>query len=106
MTVTIRSYRDWQRAGNFDEDTCTYTFHLEEGVKWHDGEDFTAEDVKFTIEAIMDPENGSENAPNYEDVQSIDVIDDHTIAFHLDAPNVAFLDYMTMAVLPEHLPGR
>ena len=51
----------------------------------------------------MDPENGSENAPNYEDVQSIDVIDDHTIAFHLDAPNVAFLDYMTMAVLPEHL---
>lgn len=91
------------KSWDFDEDTCTYTFHLEEGVKWHDGEDFTAEDVKFTIEAIMDPENGSENAPNYEDVQSIDVIDDHTIAFHLDAPNVAFLDYMTMAVLPEHL---
>lgn len=91
------------KSWEFDEDTCTYTFHLEEGVKWHDGEDFTAEDVKFTIEAIMDPENGSENAPNYEDVQSIDVIDDHTIAFHLDAPNVAFLDYMTMAVLPEHL---
>ena len=91
------------KSWEFDEDTCTYTFHLEEGVKWHDGEDFTAEDVKFTIEAIMDPENGSENAPNYEDVQSIDVIDDHTIAFQLDAPNVAFLDYMTMAVLPEHL---
>ena len=91
------------KSWDFDEDTCTYTFHLEEGVKWHDGEDFTAEDVKFTIEAIMDPENGSENAPNYEDVQSIDVIDDHTIAFQLDAPNVAFLDSMTMAVLPEHL---
>ena len=57
----------------------------------------TAEDVKFTIEAIMDPENGSENAPNYEDIQEIKVIDDHTIAFKLDAPNVAFLDYMTMA---------
>ncbi|MEZ3486349.1 MAG: ABC transporter substrate-binding protein [Lachnospiraceae bacterium] len=87
----------------FDEETCTYTFHLEEGVKWHDGEAFTADDVKFTIEAIMDPENGSENAPNYEDVEEITVTDDHTIAFRLAAPNVAFLDYMTMAVLPEHL---
>lgn len=91
------------KSWEFDEDTCTYTFHLEENVLWHDGEPFTANDVKFTIEAIMDPENGSENAPNYEDVEEITVIDDHTIAFRLSAPNVAFLDYMTMAVLPEHL---
>ena len=88
---------------DFDEETCTYTFHLAENVKWHDGEPFTAEDVKFTIEAIMDPENGSENAPNYEDVQEITVVDDHTVSFKLDAPNAAFLDYMTMAVLPKHL---
>lgn len=66
---------------DFDEETCTYTFHLAENVKWHDGEPFTAEDVKFTIEAIMDPENGSENAPNYEDVQEITVVDDHTVSF-------------------------
>ncbi len=87
----------------FDQDTCTYTFHMREGVTWHDGEPVTAEDVKFTIEAIMDPENGSENAPNYEDVEEINVLDDTTISFKLDAPNVAFLDYMTMAVLPKHL---
>lgn len=91
------------KSWEFDEKTCTYTFHLEEGVKWHDGADFTADDVKFTVEAIMDPENGSENAPNYEDVEEITVADDHTIAFRLAAPNVAFLDYMTMAVLPKHL---
>ncbi|MDE6881630.1 MAG: ABC transporter substrate-binding protein [Lachnospiraceae bacterium] len=91
------------KSWEFEEASCTYTFYLEENVKWHDGEDFTADDVKFTIEAIMDPENGSENAPNYEDVREIRVIDDHTVAFCLDAPNVAFLDYMTMAVLPEHL---
>ena len=52
------------KSWDYEAATCTYTFHLEEGVKWHDGENFTAEDVKFTIEAIMDPENGSENAPN------------------------------------------
>ena len=91
--------KDW----TFDEDTCTYTFHLEENVKWHDGEPFTAEDVKFTIEAIMDPENGSENAPNYEDVEEISILDEHTISFRLAAPNAAFLDYMTMAILPKHL---
>ncbi len=97
--VIPRLAKSWE----YDEAACTYTFHLEEGVKWHDGEEFTAEDVKFTIEAIMDPENESENAPNYEDVKNINVIDDYTIAFELDAPNVAFLDYMTMAILPKHL---
>lgn len=91
------------KSWEFDEDACTYTFHLEEGVKWHDGEPFTAKDVKFTVEAIMDPENGSENSPDYEDVEEINVVDDYTISFHLAAPNAAFLDYMTMAVLPEHL---
>ena len=91
------------KSWEFDEQACTYTFYLEENVKWHDGEEFTADDVKFTIEAIMDPENGSENAPNYEDVEEITVIDDYTVSFNLSAPNVAFLDYMTMAVLPEHL---
>lgn len=91
------------KSWEFDEDTCTYTFHLEENVRWHDGEPFTADDVKFTIEAIMDPENGSENAPNYEDVEEITALDPYTIAFKLSAPNVAFLDYMTIAVLPKHL---
>ena len=91
------------KSWDYDEETYTYTFHLEENVKWHDGEPFTAEDVKFTIEAIMDPENESENAPDYEDVEEITVIDDYTIAFRLKAPNVAFLDYMTMPILPKHL---
>ncbi len=87
----------------YDEGTYTYTFRLRPDVRWHDGEPFTAEDVKFTIEAIMDPENGAENAPNYEDVEEITVIDGRTVSFRLSAPNVAFLEYMTMAILPRHL---
>ncbi len=87
----------------YDEDSCTYTFYLEEGVQWHDGQPFTASDVKFTIEAVMDPDNGSENAPNYEDVEEITVVDEYTVLFKLAAPNVAFLDYMALAVLPQHL---
>ena len=86
----------------FEEETNTYTFYLEEHVKWHDGEEFTARDVKFTVEAVMDPANGSENAPNYEDIVQIRVIDDYTVAFQLKAYHAAFLDYMTLPVLPEH----
>lgn len=88
---------------DYDETTYTYTFHIRDGIHWHDGEPFTAKDVQFTIEAIMDPDNGSENAPNYEDVEEITVVDDQTISFRLAEPNVAFLEYMTMAVLPSHL---
>ena len=40
----------------FDDATNTYTFHMAEDAKWQDGEPVTADDVKFTIEAIMDPE--------------------------------------------------
>ncbi len=97
--IIPRLAKSWE----YDEETYTYTFYLEEDVKWHDGEEFTAKDVKFTIEAIMDEANESENAPNFEDVKNINIIDDHTIAFELEAPNVAFLEYMTMAILPEHL---
>ena len=91
------------KSWSFDREGCTYTFFLEEGVTWHDGQPFTADDVKFTIEAIMDPGNASENAPNFEDVLEISAADDHTVSFRLSAPNAAFLDYMTMPILPRHL---
>lgn len=87
----------------YDSDTLTYIFHLAQGVLWHDGQPFTAEDVKFTFEAIIDEDNGSENAPNYEDVTAITVVDDHTVTFTLSAVNTAFLEYMTMPILPRHL---
>ena len=48
----------------YDEDDMTYTFYLRQDVTWHDGEKFTAEDVKFTLEAIKDPKNQSEIASN------------------------------------------
>ena len=87
---------------SYDAETLTYTFRLRENVRWHDGERFTAEDVKFTIEAIMDPANGSENYPNYAEVSEIRILSDTEVAFVLSEPNFAFLDYMTMSILPEH----
>lgn len=87
----------------YEEETMTYTFRLRKNVKWHDGEDFTAEDVRFTIDAIRNPDNGSENYPNYEEISQIKILSDYEIAFVLSEPNYAFLDYMTMSILPQHL---
>ena len=61
---------DWDAADN------TYTFHIRDGITWQDGEKFTANDVKFTLEAIMNPDNASEIASNYEDITKIEVPDD------------------------------
>ncbi|HBF4439544.1 TPA: ABC transporter substrate-binding protein [Clostridioides difficile] len=95
--------KDWK----FDEATNTYTFNLRDDVKWHDGEKFTANDIKFTIETIMNPDNASEIASNYEDITKIDVVNDNTIKITLKAPNTAMLDYLTVGILPKHaLEGK
>ena len=87
----------------YDEDSYTYTFHLRKDVKWHDGEPFTANDVVFTLTEILDAENQSEIASNYEDIISMVALDDYTFILGLKAPNVAMLDYLTVGILPRHL---
>ncbi len=87
----------------FDEKTNTYTFKLRKDVTWHDGEKFTANDVKFTLETIKDPRNMSEIASNYEDITNIEVVSDSEIKITLSSPNIAMLDYLTIGVIPEHV---
>ena len=87
----------------FDEESNTYHFTLREGLTFHDGKPLTAEDVKFTIEAIKDPDNASENASNFEDVSEVKVIDETHVDITLTAPNEAMPDYLSIGVLPKHL---
>lgn len=87
----------------YDKATNTYTFTLRNDAKWHDGKPFTADDVKFTLETIMNPDNGSEIASNYEDITNIEVVDTTTVKISLKAQNVAMLDYLTIGMLPKHI---
>ena len=76
------------------EDQKTWTFHLREGVTFHDGSPFTAEDVKVTIERVMDKATASTARVNFEIVDSIEIIDDLTIRFHLSQAYAGFAEIM------------
>jgi peptide/nickel transport system substrate-binding protein len=73
----------------------TYVFRLRKGVKFHNGREMTAEDVRYSIDRIRDPKNGSPVRDTYADVERIDVVDRHTIRLTLGRPNAALLSGIT-----------
>lgn len=79
------------------------TFFVRPGVKWHDGAPLTAEDVKFTFEALVDPKNASPRSSSYDPIKSVEVVDTLTARItykRLYAP--AIIDW-AMELLPKHL---
>lgn len=83
MSLAPRLARGWETS----DDGMQLTFYLEEGVLFHHGREFTAEDVKYTFEWVVDENNVSLNRPLYTDIESVEVVDDYTVVFHLKAPN-------------------
>ena len=86
------------------DDALTVTLHLREGVLWHDGEPFTSEDVKFTIELANAADSASYIGAKFNGVESIETPDDLTVVLNLAAPNAPLFDAFTFLVMvPEHL---
>ncbi len=92
------------------EDGTVYTFHLREGVTWHDGTPFTADDVVFTYSQIItNPEARAGDAANFtftidgEQRQvTFEALDSHTVVFTLPGPSAAFLLQQRFPILPKH----
>jgi peptide/nickel transport system substrate-binding protein len=82
----------------------TYTFQLRPGVKWHDGQPFTARDVKFTFDQILDLSSGSRLRSDFAGIASVEVVDSLTVRFRLRAPFASFLALLgyNTGILPEH----
>lgn len=75
-------------------DDVTYVFKLRDGVKFHNGKPFSAEDVKYTFDRILAPESKSRLRAQYSGIKAVDVVDPSTVRFELTAPDAAFLNYL------------
>ncbi|ALM54569.1 ABC transporter substrate-binding protein [Halomonas huangheensis] len=96
-----------QLAESWDvsEDGKVYTFHLHEGVLWHDGEPFTAADVVFSADVFHRELNPSARAV-LDHVESIEATDEHTVVFTLKQPFGPFLlsfEAGTFTMVPRHI---
>jgi len=67
-------------------DPLTWVFKIRKGVKFHNGNDLTAEDLKFSLERILDPANKSPRASNWPSVDKIEVPDPYTFVIHTKEP--------------------
>ncbi|WNI15396.1 ABC transporter substrate-binding protein [Actinacidiphila sp. ITFR-21] len=67
-------------------DPVTYTFDLVDNATFHNGEKFTADDVKYTFERIADPKTASSYASAYTSIKNIEVVSPTRVIFHLSEP--------------------
>lgn len=94
---------DLAESYEFDEATNTYTFKLRDGVKWHDGKDFTADDVVYTYKVMTEDESISDSArSDYEDITDISA-DGNTVTIKLSQYDAAMPTYFSLGILPKHL---
>ena len=92
--------------GLLSPDGTFVIWNLRQGVKWHDGEDFNAEDVKFTWEWITHPDASTTTSATYANVDSIDILDDYTVQVNFKSPDPAWFDPFRASpgvILPEHI---
>lgn len=78
-------------------------FNLRKGVKWHDNQELTAEDVLFTYREITNPKNPTPYSSNYGPVKQVKAIDRYTIKVTYEKPFAPALESWGMGILPKHL---
>jgi len=81
----------------------TIIFHLRRGVLWHDWEEFTAEDVEFTYQKLVDPEMPSPYGGDFEKVELFEVVDRYTVKVTYAESFSPGLASWTMWIMPQHL---
>ena len=88
---------DLAESWEVGEGGLSFTFHLRDGVNYHDGEAFSSADVVATFNRILDPPEGiiSPMRANFTFVDSVEAVDDSTVQFNLNSPRPFFLNLLT-----------
>ncbi|MEW6523922.1 MAG: peptide-binding protein [Bacillota bacterium] len=91
------------RRWEISPDGLVWTFHLRNDVYWHDGMPFTAGDVAFTLEKIMDPHTITVRRGDFEQVERWEVVDPHTFRVYFKEPFAPALQSFAIGIIPKHL---
>jgi len=92
--------------GGVAADGRSVTWKLKPGVKWADGEPFTARDVAFTFAYATNPEVAATTRATYDAIERVEIVDEHTMTLHFKDVNPAWALPFVGAngvILPEHL---
>jgi len=94
---------DLAESWDISPDGLVITFHLRKGVKWHDGQPFTAEDVLYTYQVTIDPKTPTAYAGDFLKVKKAEVLDPYTFRVTYDKPFAPALMSWGAAIYPKHL---
>ncbi|WP_104753448.1 ABC transporter substrate-binding protein [Helicobacter salomonis] len=94
---------DLAKSWEVSADGLVWTFHLRKDALWHDGQKFSAEDVKFTIEQALNEKLNAPARASFEEVEKVEVLDPLTLKITLKTPFPPLLDALSIGMLPKHL---
>jgi peptide/nickel transport system substrate-binding protein len=93
--------------GSVAKDGTSVTWKLKSGIKWSDGQPFTAKDVVFTWKYAVDKDTATVSASTYETVKNVEAPDDTTVKITFNGPTpgwyIPFTGYANGVILPEHI---
>ena len=96
-------------AWEAEEGGMSWLFELRPGVQWSDGAPFGAHDVAFTFnDVVLNADLGAQSASQFDTIERVDVIDDHTVRFVLKRPFSALPYYLASfaGIIPQHVLGN
>ena len=94
---------DLAKTWDISSDGLIYTFHLRQGVKFHDGVKCTAQDVEFTFDKILDQKVNSPFKSSLKLIKEFKALDKYTFQITLKKSSVSFLYRLTREIVPKHL---
>jgi len=98
-----------QQNGGVSKDGLTITYHLRKGVKWSDGAPFTADDVVFSTQVVLNPANNEVSRLGWDRIGTVTAPDQYTVVYHMKKPYSPFVEtFFSSAggnpcVIPKHL---